>query len=365
LFIRLLSAAAERMLALVENPPVVTALTTHGNSVTLHSYVTGVAQPLTQVNFADVHVSVVLSLALALAVPGQRWLGRVRLCGLALALIFLVLLVVCVVQVEVAAEEYASTHLGLTLHTAHEKVILDWALRKSSFATVFLVPAFLFFTAFVSTWAGAAASEPTSRARWRTVSVTAVGALIAGFLLIPRHADRAERVSLEGLKQIAALNPGSGTARLNLAFNQEKEGRLDDALTSYRRALELQPDLVPARFGEGNVLFSKGAYDEAADCYQDVLKHRPVDRLARYNLGTAYLNRGRFDLARTNYEEVLRSTPDDPAALKNLGQALIGLDRRCDAVVPLQRSAALDPKMMMDATLREQMQILNAECGSR
>jgi len=124
LFIRLLSAAADGVLALIEHAPIVTALTAHGNSITLHSYITGVAQALTQVNYADLHVSVVLCLALALAVPEQSWWGRVRLCGLALALNVLVLVIVCVVQVEVAAEGYASTPLGLTLHTARGKAIL-------------------------------------------------------------------------------------------------------------------------------------------------------------------------------------------------------------------------------------------------
>jgi hypothetical protein len=365
LFIRLLSAAAERVLALMEHPPIVTALTAHGNSVTLHSYITGVAQPLTQVNFADLHVSVVLCLALALAVPEQSWWGRVRLCGLALTLIFLVLVVVCVVQVEVAAEGYASTHLALSLHTARGKTILDWALRKSSFVAVFLVPAFLFFITYLSAWTGAESPDRPTRGRWKNLTVVAVGCLLAGLLLITSNAARAGRVYLDGLRKIVALNPASPTAHLNLAFNLEKEGRLDEALESFRRALHLQPDLMAARFGEGNVLFSKGAYDEAANSYEEVLKHKPTDMLARYNLGTAYLDRGRYDLAKASYEAVLRSIPEDPATLKNLGQALIGLNQRCAALVPLERSTVLDAKLMTDATIGEQLRVLRSECRTR
>jgi tetratricopeptide (TPR) repeat protein len=122
---------------------------------------------------------------------------------------------------------------------------------------------------------------------------------------------------------------------------------------------------MAARFGEGNVLFSKGAYDEAANSYEEVLKHKPTDMLARYNLGTAYLDRGRYDLAKASYEAVLRSIPEDPATLKNLGQALIGLDQRCAALVPLERSTVLDAKLMTDATIGEQLRVLRSECRTR
>jgi tetratricopeptide (TPR) repeat protein len=230
---------------------------------------------------------------------------------------------------------------------------------------VYLVPAFIFLTSYRSTWVRAGTSEAKPSATWRGLSIAAVGGLVAALLLILTRPDRDGRVNLEGLEKISTLNPASSTARLNLAFNLEKEGRLDEALASYRRALELQSDLVPARFGEGNVLFSKGAYKDAARSFEDVLRHRPEDRMARYNLGTAYLDLGRFDLAKTNYQEVLRSNPDDPAALKNLGQALIGLNQRCEALVPLERSTVLDARLTTDATIGEQLRILRAECGPR
>ena len=365
LFIRLLSEAAEGVLALVEHPPIVTALTAHGNSMTLHSYITGVAQPLTQVNFADLHVSIVLCLALALALPQQGWRGRLRLCGLALALNFLVLVVVCVVQVEVAAEGYASTHLALTLHTERERTILDWALRKSSFATVFLVPSLLFLTAQVSAWSGAKEPERPARPGWKTLAgATAVG-LAAILLLASLRPDRRGVIDLDGLRKIAQLNPGSAAARVSLAYHLESAGRHDEALASYRRALELQPDLTAARFGEGNVLFSQGAYDAAAVSYQDVLRGRPDDQMARYNLGNVFMKQGRFDLARDAFETVLRSNPDDPAALRNLSQALIGLDRPCAAAAPLRRSMALDPNLATDQALREQAVALTSRCGAR
>src|SRR5437867_7396492 len=80
LFTRLVSAAAEKVLALVEHPLMLTSLTTRGNSITIHTYITGVPQALTKLNFENLHISVVASLALALSVPLKSWSLRARVC---------------------------------------------------------------------------------------------------------------------------------------------------------------------------------------------------------------------------------------------------------------------------------------------
>jgi tetratricopeptide (TPR) repeat protein len=378
-FIRLLSAATEGVLALLEHPPIVTALTAHGNSITIHSYITGVPQALTQVHFGDVHLSIVLSLALALAVPRRRWSERVRVCALAFGLVSLVLLVVCMVQVEVAAEHYGAAHLGLELHTAREKAFLNWALEMSSMVLVFLLPAFLFLMAYLSAWSGAGQSDPggarqqvpveSGSGRWIRVRATVLSLMAAvGFLillLVAMGANRADRVDLEGLRKIVKLNPASASAQLNLAFNLEKTGRFDEALQSYRTTLRLQPDLTSARRGEGNILFRQGTFEAAGRCYEEVLRQQPGDLLARYNLGTTFLHRKLFEPARASFEQLLQASPDDAAALRSLGQALLGLDRPCDALPHLERSILLDSGLAQDAALSEQIRSLRSRCAAR
>ena len=378
LFIRLLSAAAERVLALVEHPLMLTALTARGNSITIHTYITGVPHPLTSLNCEYLHISVVASLALALSVPLKRWSVRAKVCGIALALSFLVMVALCVVQLEVAAENYASAHLGITIYTAGEKTFLDWAIRKSSLAAVFVVPALLFLTSYLFIWSGAgwadaqasdrprgssAGSRRFIRMSWQNVSVAVVGCVAVWLLLVPPPAESTGRVDLRGLQKIVDLNPSSARSHFNLAFNLEKEGRLDEALNSYQRALRLQPDFVDAHFGAGNVFFMKGAYDQAASHYEEVLKRQPGNQGARYNLGNTFLNRGLFDLAARSYEEVLRADPEHASAHKNLGETLLHLNRRCDALTHLERSTALDKRLSTDGTLQANISILRSICG--
>ena len=376
-FIRLLAEAAERALPLVEHPPILTALTTRGNSITCHSYITGAPQPLAQVNFESLHLTVVASLALALSVSARRWSARAKVCGLSLAVVFFAILAVCIVQLEWAAAGYASTHLGITLYTAGEMAFLDLAMRKSSFAAVYLVPAFLLLTSYLSVWFRAGPADargfdhhagpgskasPSLRKRLRSASMALAGCVGGGLLLFATQGDREGGVHLEGLRKIVALNPSSPRAHFSLALNLEQEGGLDEAMASYRNALRLQPDFIEARLGEGNVFFRKGAYDRAASCYEDVLQHQPGNTDARYNLGTTFLNRGIFDRAAQSYDAVLKVRPDHAAAHTGLGEALLRLNRRCDALPHLERSAELDRQLAVDAALLANISILRSNC---
>ena len=379
-FIWLLAAAAEKALPLVERPPILAALTTRGNSIQLYSHLTGAAQPLTKLDCTNLHLSVVASLALALSVAAKRWSARARVCGLALLLVFFVMLAVCIVQLQWAAESHASARLGITLYTTREKEFLDWAIRKSSFAMVYLAPALLFLASYLSVWSAAEPAEAgrsgkhgarkpgsmsPSGTRWRNVFVALAGCAGAGLLLLATRAEADGSAYVEGLKKVVTLNPASPRAHYRLALDLEKEGRLDEALDSYRTTLRLKPDFVEARFGEGNIHFSKGDYAQAARCYGEVLERQPGNAEARFNLGATFLNRGDFELAARAYETVLRADPDHASAHEGLGEALLRLNRRCEALPHLVRSTELDQRLAMDTTLRANISILRTHCGRR
>jgi tetratricopeptide (TPR) repeat protein len=369
-FIRLLAAAAERALPIVEHPPILAALTTRGNSITLYSYLTGARQPLTKMDCSNLHLSVVAALALALSVSASRWSARVKVCGLALVLVFFVMLTVCIVQLQWAAESYASAHLGVTLYTTREKAFLDWAIRKSSFALVYLAPAFLFLASYLSVWSGAQPADtgkPGTHSPhgtgWRNVAIVLAGCAGAGLLLLATRPDVGGAAYVEGLKKVVTLNPSSPRAHYSLALVLENEGMLDEALASYRMTLQLRPDFAEARFGEGNILFRKGDYPQAARCYGEVVDRQPGNADARVNLGTTLLNQGAFDMASRSYEDALRVDPDHASAHKGLGEALLRLNRRCEALPHLERSAQLDQRLALDATLRANISILRSNCG--
>jgi hypothetical protein len=375
-FIRLLSAGAQTVLALVEHPPIITALTVSGNIISVHSYFTGQPQPIASWNGEKLHIFMVASLALFCSVPLRSRSERVKLAGLSLVLVSLVMLAICVVQLKSVAEMSASTRLGITLHTNREKAFLEWANRGLIMLGMLLVPAFIFLTSYLSFWSdsqvraacgdrGTGSSSgriDSHRPLWKAglFAVTACGGAIV--LLVAPHADPTPEMRLEGLHRILALNPSSAQARFSIGFHYEQEWKPDRALEFYQAALRLDPNLVVAHFGMGNVFFRKGDFDQAIRCYEEVLKRDPSHASARYNLGNALFERGLYAQAAHAYEEILTLMPNHASAHKNLGVALTRLERPCEALGHLKRSTVLDRRYFTDASLGDEISRLRSLC---
>ncbi|MCX5757588.1 MAG: tetratricopeptide repeat protein [Candidatus Hydrogenedentes bacterium] len=64
-------------------------------------------------------------------------------------------------------------------------------------------------------------------------------------------------------------------------------GRVDDAITWFRKAIEIDPRSVPARLNWGRVLASQKRYAEACDQFAEALKISPQNVAAREALEAA------------------------------------------------------------------------------
>jgi tetratricopeptide (TPR) repeat protein len=69
-------------------------------------------------------------------------------------------------------------------------------------------------------------------------------------------------------------------AHNNLGNVQIQQGKLDEAITSYRRALELQPDYAAAYNNLGLALRDQGRWEEAIACWRRALELQPDYALA-------------------------------------------------------------------------------------
>ena len=108
------------------------------------------------------------------------------------------------------------------------------------------------------------------------------------------------------------------------------EGDDPAALASFRRALELAPDLTEARDRLANVLMRAGRPADALDELDQVLARRPDDPAVRLRRAGAAMAAGRLETARSDLEQVLAQVPDDAEAHHRLGTVLerLGEPRR-------------------------------------
>jgi tetratricopeptide (TPR) repeat protein len=83
----------------------------------------------------------------------------------------------------------------------------------------------------------------------------------------------------------------------------------EDALAAYRRALEIDPDLVPAIINLANIHYSRNEIAEAQALYERAisLDHEVFE--AHFNLGNIFHDLGRYSDARACYRAALALNP--------------------------------------------------------
>ena len=83
----------------------------------------------------------------------------------------------------------------------------------------------------------------------------------------------------------------------------------EEALSGYRRALEIDPDLVPAIINLANIHYSRNEIAEAQALYERAIGLEPEVFEAHFNLGNIFHDLGRYSDARVCYRDALQLNP--------------------------------------------------------
>lgn len=104
-------------------------------------------------------------------------------------------------------------------------------------------------------------------------------------------------------------SPAEQTFLAASAIDNGDPRHFDDALAAYRRALEEDPDLVPALINLANILYARDQIAEAQALYERAIAIDPDVFEAHFNLGNIFHDLGRFALAHECYRRALRLNP--------------------------------------------------------
>jgi predicted O-linked N-acetylglucosamine transferase (SPINDLY family) len=124
---------------------------------------------------------------------------------------------------------------------------------------------------------------------------------------------------------------------------QVVQGRFEDAVVSYRRALEINPGDIKSFVNLGNVLSELGRKEEAITAYRQVIDRNPGFVGAYHNLGHVLLDLDRAAEAIEVYRRALRADPDHPMVLADLGVALYHQNKHDEAIACYRRALEANP----------------------
>jgi tetratricopeptide (TPR) repeat protein len=94
------------------------------------------------------------------------------------------------------------------------------------------------------------------------------------------------------LNYFETRNPRRPETWIQIGYCKVKQGRNDEAIRAYRRALQLRPTSADTYNKLGDAYFFGAHFDEAIDAYRQAARLRPDQPEAYYNLGLAYLEIG-------------------------------------------------------------------------
>jgi len=129
--------------------------------------------------------------------------------------------------------------------------------------------------------------------------------------------DRLED-AVEALRAVLAEDGGIIDAHVTLGGWLRQLGRREEAIASYQRALELQPDHQMALSELADLYRAMGRGEAAVEGYRSVLRVQPRSPQIWYQLATLYLDLGREAEAEGAFREALEHNPEMGAAYNSL-----------------------------------------------
>jgi tetratricopeptide (TPR) repeat protein len=122
----------------------------------------------------------------------------------------------------------------------------------------------------------------------------------------PENYDEA----MTGYRRALELDPYLVPALINLANIHYARDEIAEAQALYERAISLDADVFEAHFNLGNILHDLGRYPEALVCYRDALRLNPLYADAHFYTAVTLEKSGRSSEARPHWRSYQRLAPN-------------------------------------------------------
>jgi tetratricopeptide (TPR) repeat protein len=133
-------------------------------------------------------------------------------------------------------------------------------------------------------------------------------------------------------------------ARNNLGNALAAQGRFEEAMEQFQRALKIDPNDADAVYNLGNALAQQGNFEVAGKQLQHALEINPGHAMAAYDLGNVRARQGRFEEAIDQFQRALKIDPRLTRAHYNVGSLLSQQGKLDEAITHFRQVMLLAPK---------------------
>jgi len=140
------------------------------------------------------------------------------------------------------------------------------------------------------------------------------------------------------------VDPAYAAAQFNLGYAYQRRDRIDDAIAQYKKALQLEPGNVLGLNNLGVLYDKKGLYDEAIATYEQALRIDPANATVQGNLANARKDKATIQEREARIADARKETdarPKDPRAAYNLARVYAALDMKEQALEWLSKALGL------------------------
>jgi tetratricopeptide (TPR) repeat protein len=156
-------------------------------------------------------------------------------------------------------------------------------------------------------------------------------------LAVFRTKELINKAQTEPVYKVALL------VELGLLYNFGQE--YPQAITSFDKALKIQPDLHKAWYNRGCALEKLGRIKEAVTSYDKALALKPDDEESWKNRAVSLRNLGRWEDSIASLNEVLKINPDHGEVWNDRGNSELYLDRWEDALASFDKALEIKPNI--------------------
>lgn len=144
-------------------------------------------------------------------------------------------------------------------------------------------------------------------------------------------------------EKAAAMDSQQTESEVCLGMVYAGTGKYDQAVSKYRRAVELEPTNDNAIRGLAAAYARLGKNAEAEKTFQAAIAARPQYWQSYNSLGGLYASEARYEDAAKMFTQAIALAPDSFRGFSNLGAVYIRLGRYSEAIEALQKSIQIRP----------------------